>query len=100
MNKESQEAVQKSNYTDKVMSEKPEVSNTQVIFDERFSLFMNQFGETCENENTIISFAAVVDRKLPSNPIIFMRGNEYDVAVLLTRILRQLKTKINDSIQI
>lgn len=87
-----------SNYLEN-RSELPEDPNTQVIFDARFGLFMNEFGAICEKENIKLAIAAVIDPKLPKEPMVFMRGHEYDIALLLSKILKGLKAQINKNLQ-
>lgn len=69
-------------------------SNAHGIFDERFQLFTDAFGSTCEQENVATAAAIVIDPKMPQQPIIFTRGNEYELAKLLTVVLRSLQQQI------
>jgi len=64
------------------------------IFDERFAVFTDAFGATCEQEHVRTAIAIVSDPKLPREPIVFMRGNEYDVAKLLAALLRRINQDI------
>lgn len=67
------------------------------IFDERFRLFTDAFGNTCEQEGARTAIAIVVDPKLPT-PIVFMRGSEYDVAKLVATLLRHLQQEVLSNI--
>jgi hypothetical protein len=68
------------------------------IFDERFSIVMDGFGQVCEQNhiNTAIAIALHPDEELP---LVFVRGHEYDIAVLLTRVLRKLKEKLGAELE-
>ncbi len=72
--------------------------NAQGIFDERFRLFIDEFGDTCERENVKTAMAIVVDPKLSNQPIVFLRGNEYEIAQLLASMLRKLQQEIMNKI--
>jgi hypothetical protein len=76
----------------------PDSPDAQGIFDERFSLFTDAFGNTCEQEKVRTAILIIDDPKLPRKPIVFMRGNEYDAAQLLAALLRQLRHEIIDKI--
>jgi|TARA_R110000751_G_scaffold15863_2_gene50989 hypothetical protein len=75
-----------------------EEKSTQSIFDERFHVFMNQFGETCEDEGATIAIAIVVDPKIKDQPIIFTRGGSYETAMLMAHVLRNMKQMINNEL--
>lgn len=68
------------------------------IFDERFRLFTDAFGHTCEHEGVSTAVTIVVDPKLPQQPLVFVRGDEYAVAKLLASLLRRLKQQIEEKI--
>jgi hypothetical protein len=75
-----------------------EEKSTQSIFDERFQLFMNQFGEICENEDVPIAVAIVIDPKIENQPLIFTRGGTYETASLTAHVLRNMKQMINSEL--
>jgi len=83
---------------DENSSDDIEEKNTQSIFDERFQLFMNQFGEICENENAPIAVAIVIDPKIEDQPLIFTRGGTYETASLMAHVLRNMKQMINNEL--
>ena len=76
------------------------VDDHQGIFDQRFSLFMNQFGETCETEHVHTAIAIVLDPQIPSQPLIFTRGSKYEGARTLAMVLRHLKREIDQELSI
>ena len=75
-----------------------EEKNTQSIFDERFQLFMNQFGEICENEDAPVAVAIVIDPKIKDQPLIFTRGGTYETASLIAHVLRNMKQMIDNEL--
>jgi len=72
----------------------------QSIFDQRFQIFMDQFGEICEKENVPISIAIVIDPKIQDQPLVFTRGGTYEVATVMAHVLRNMKRIINDELDI
>lgn len=68
--------------------------NAQGIFDERFRLFTEAFGSTCEQEGVTAAVVIVNDPKIPNKPIVMIRGNEYAAAQLLAALLRRLQHDI------
>ena len=77
-----------------------EKQDPQSIFDQRFQIFMDQFGEICEKENAPISIAIVVDPKTEGQPLVFTRGGTYEVATVMAHVLRNMKRIINDELDI
>jgi len=69
-------------------------ADTQVIFDERFALFMDQFGGLCDREMVPVAVAVVCDPKISQGPLVMTRGHTYDVARVLAQLLRRLKADI------
>ena len=67
--------------------------DAQAIFDARWQLFMNPFGESCEQQSVKTAIAIVVDPAIPQ-PLILVRGPSYDAAKVLAALLRQLQGKI------
>ncbi len=65
----------------------------QDIFDARFATLTDGFGKACEQEkvDTAICIAIHPDQ---DEPIIFIRGHEYDVAALLASVSRHLNRKL------
>ncbi len=77
--------------------EPPDASESQAIFDDKskkFEKLMTPFGEACESNGIQSAFAFAVDPANPAEPIIFMRGQQYEVAAILARVLRQLRNDI------
>lgn len=70
----------------------------QTIFDALFAEVMNGFGASCEQQAipTAIAIAVHPEHK---QPLIFIRGHHYDVAVLLAQLLRDLKGGIRQELE-
>jgi len=69
------------------------------IFDKQFAVTMNGFGEACETQG-INTAVAIAIHPQGNGPLVFMRGHEYDVAVMLTRLLRSLKEKLGAELEV
>lgn len=68
--------------------------DSQGIFAERFDLFTDALGATCEQENVKTAIVIIDDPKLPGKPIALVRGEQYDAARLMTWLLRRLRSSI------
>jgi hypothetical protein len=79
-------------------SEPPSAAGVPVNFDDRYELLIGQFRQACEAENVPLAVAIVVDPKIKQGPIVFTHGHRYDVAKLLTSLLRQLKNTIDEEL--
>lgn len=64
------------------------------IFAERFALFTDQFGQTCEAEHVQVALAVVLDPLTPDRPVVFYRGRAYDVALMTKRVLEVLRDEV------
>lgn len=67
------------------------------IFDERIQSLMDEFGRSCERDGIHTAVAIVVDPKSDSAPYVFTRGNIYDIGLVITSLLRQIRANINKS---
>lgn len=67
------------------------------IFAERFSATMDGFGEACEKQGVTTAIAIAMHPE-EDMPLVFVRGHEYDVAVLLARMLRSMKEKLGSEL--
>lgn len=72
--------------------------DSQGIFAERFELFMRPLSESCDKEEAVTAVAIVVDSKNPNRPLVFIHGREYDAALLITSLLRELRKQIADKL--
>jgi hypothetical protein len=70
----------------------------QSIFDQRFQIFMDQFGEICEKEDVPISIAIVVDPQIQDQPLVFTRGGTYEAATVMAHVLRNMKQMISNEL--
>lgn len=59
----------------------------QISFDARFAALTDGFGQACEQEGVEIAVAIAIHPK-EKHPIVFVRGHQYDVTVLLTTVQR------------
>lgn len=62
-------------------------------FDARFAALTDGFGEACEREGVTTAIAIAIHPE-EKNPIIFIRGHQYDVSVVLTDVQRYLVRKL------
>ncbi len=67
--------------------------DNQAIFEERFSKLMNGFGESCESNNVEIAIA-IAKHPNENEPLVFVRGGEYDCARLMAYVLKSMKQQI------
>lgn len=68
--------------------------DARVEFEQRFDFFMTQFRTVCESADVPLAIAIVVDPKNPTTPFVYSHGPTYDQALILSKILRELKNKI------
>ena len=73
---------------------------SQVIFDERRSLFMDNLLNTCKNEQVGLAIAIVCDPKIQEGPLVVIEGHKYEAASLLAFLLRKLKADINRDLDV
>jgi len=64
------------------------------------ALFMDGFCTSCDKEEVPTAVAIVEDPKMQGQPLIATRGRPYDVAVLLAKVLRQLKTQLGEELRV
>lgn len=69
----------------------------QAIFEERFTALMNGFGEACKANNVDIAVAIALHPK-EQEPLVFVRGDEYDSARILAYVLRSMKQQITEQL--
>lgn len=73
-------------------------AHRQRIFAERFDKLMNGFGEACESESVDIAIAIAVHPE-HDKPIVFVRGQIYDVSCQLAKVLREMKSIIANELR-
>lgn len=61
----------------------------QTIFDARFAKLTDGFGQACEQEDVALAIAIAIHPE-EKHPIIFIKGHEYDIAKLLTSLLKEM----------
>lgn len=72
--------------------------DAHAIFAERSELFMAPLGAVCESEGVNVAVAIVLDPTNPRQPIVYIRGGEYDAAKLLASLLRQIQQRVLEQI--
>lgn len=78
----------------KSTTREPQGADLRAIFDERSELFIGPLGAACDAVGVKTAVAVVIDPAFPTNPIVFVRGGEYDAAKLLASLLRQLQQHV------
>lgn len=79
------------------VSEEPSQDDPS-IFAQRFALFTNEFGRTCEENDVELAIAIIIDPVCPGRPHIFYRGRTYDIAVLTKELLKHLRDQITSEL--
>jgi hypothetical protein len=77
-----------------IVANEGQQKDARVEFEQRFDFFMTQFRTVCEDADAPLAIAIVVDAKNPTTPFVYSHGPIYDQALILTKILRELKNKI------
>lgn len=80
------------------MTDDMQKPNQQDIFEELFLKLMDGFGRICEDEKVATS-VAIAQHPDSNAPIVFVRGNMYEVAKLLTYVLRHIKAEISNELE-
>ncbi len=55
---------------------------------------MTDFGKTCDKHKINLAFAIAIHPN-ESQPLIFSKGHEYDVAALIAAVLKMMKQKFD-----
>jgi hypothetical protein len=64
-------------------------------FEQRYKHFMSQLSDACENDNNVSAAIAIVDdAQTEEGYIIYNKGDEYQQAKLLAKLLRKLNSVI------
>jgi phosphopantothenate synthetase len=69
------------------------------IFDEQFDRLMGDFSKACDKEQVKVAVAIAMHPDHDS-PIILTRGHDYNVAMLLAQLLRELKYRLNKELEV
>lgn len=72
--------------------------NPQDIFEKQMEFYFNEFQNACVENDAPCWIAIVQDKNL--GPVICGGGHIYDQAVLITKVLRQLKRQMNKDLTI
>lgn len=104
MNKESKSSENSNTSADEqaqpITDRQPSIysSETQRIFAERFNALMNGFGEDCEANKVELAIAIAMHPE-ENEPLVFIRGDEYNAARILAFVLKRLKANIMDELK-
>ena len=78
---------------DSITAEDPSKELAQDIFESHFHALTDGFGRACEESKVELSFAVAIHPEL-NTPIVFAKGHNYDIAVLLTKVLNSMKAEL------
>jgi hypothetical protein len=73
-------------------------ADAHAIFADRARFFTDDFGRICNAEGVAVAIAIVDDPKVPNQPLVFIRGSEYEAAKMLVHVLRVLRDQITKQI--
>jgi hypothetical protein len=76
-------------------SEAPQADTS--LYEQRFNLLTDGFGEKCELENVNTAIAIAI-HPLEERPIVFARGHKYDIAKLLALLLKGLRAEMMEEL--
>ena len=79
--------------TNSISSENSSHESDQSIFESQFHALTDGFGKACDDHKVQLAFAVAIHPDNPT-PIIFAKGHTYDVAVLVTKILNDIKSQM------
>lgn len=68
----------------------PSNEEIQATFEAKFHLLTDGFGQACENEGVELAIAIAIHPE-HDQPIILLRGHQYDVTSLLATVLKKFK---------
>lgn len=77
----------------------PSSTDSQTMFEQRFDALMNGFGKACEENGVSVSLAIAVHPE-EDMPLVFIRGEEYEVARVVAAVYRQLKNQIMQELDV
>lgn len=69
-------------------------NDEQGMFDERFTLYLDQFKDACSTNSVPFAVAIVEDPALSGKQIAYVFGDEYKIAKALAKLLRNLQDDI------
>ena len=79
--------------TDSISPDHNPNESDQSIFESQFHALTDGFGQACEDHKVEVAFAVAIHPDNPS-PIVFAKGHPYDVAVLVTRVLNNIRSQM------
>ena len=68
-------------------------NDKQVIFEKLWKSLTNDVGKACDEHGEKLAFAIAIHPE-EEMPIIFVKGHQYDVAILLSDILHDFKSDL------
>jgi hypothetical protein len=63
------------------------------MFEQKFADLMNGFGASCEKEKVETAIAIAIHPE-EATPMVFMRGNEYEVARIMAMVFKELRNQL------
>ena len=78
---------------DSITSNDDQNEKDQSIFESQFHALTDGFGKACEEHKVQLALAIAIYPDQPK-PIIFAKGHNYDLAVLLTKMLNSMKANL------
>lgn len=78
---------------DSITSSGDQNEKDQSIFESQFHALTDGFGKACEENNVSLALAIAIHPD-SNKPIIFAKGHNYDLAVILTNLLNRMKANL------
>lgn len=74
--------------------------SAELIYSERRDLFLKDLMEKMDQEDVGIAIVAIIDPKIPDQPIVYGRGQTYPLAKLSCDIAKYLKSKLDGELSL
>lgn len=69
----------------------------QQMFEQHWSTLMSGFGEACEGES-VDTAIAIAQHPKHNQPLVYIRGNDLEVAKALAKVLKEIKRMIHEEL--
>lgn len=80
-------------------NEEASTKEIQATFEETFHSLTDEFGEKCQKERIDLAIVIAIHPQ-HEQPIILLRGHQYDVTALLAAVLKRLKQELLEDLNI
>lgn len=77
-----------------------DVKATVNEYDEIASQYTNDLITKCNNDNATVVSLIIIDKRFPNQPIIYTKGDDYDLAAVTCHLARSVKRKLTNSDQL